>query len=899
MAESFHSPAPHTAPAADVISHMRSAPSGLSDAEANLRLEQFGPNTLRRTKKIQPLKIFLRQFSSFIIWVLLGAGSISVLLGELVDSAAIFAIVIINACIGFFQEYRAENALEALKKLTSPQARVRRNGETRVIDSSQIVPGDVIDLEAGDLIPADGRIYASSELSANEASLTGESVPVVKSAEALHEMSTPLADRSNMVFMGSAIAAGSGSIVITASGMETEMGKIAGMIENAPDERTPLQKNLDDVGRVLVWISFGIVGVIFALGLLRGMPLLDIFLVSVSLAVAAVPEGIPAIVTAALALGVQRMAKKKALVRHLPAVETLGSTNIICTDKTGTLTLGQMTVRSVYIDEKFFSVSGEGYGPRGEITLFGRGLPAEEKNLLSRLFDIFEGCSTAEILHSEGVYTVAGDPTEGALIAASRKIDRNPPGSTTQTIVRTFPFDSGRKRMSVVQRHSNGYLSIVKGAPDIILDRSTKILTSAGVRKMEESDRKAIITALSEMTSKSLRVLGGAYRESEVPFSGMEDAESDLIFAGFAGMYDPPRAEAIEAVKNCLSAGIQVIMITGDHPETALSIATEMGIAGKDDRVITGVELDQLDETALREAAPDTKVFARVNPEHKLRIVKIWKELGGIVAMTGDGVNDAPAIKRADAGIAMGESGTEVTKEASDIVITDDNFASIVAAVEEGRGIYNNIRKTLLYLLAGNSAELFIMFVAMLFALPVPLLPVHLLWINLVTDGLPALALAVDRADPGLMKFSPRASGEKIMNKDFYMTMIFSGTLVSIPTLAVYIYTLRSSGIEEARTYTFTLLVFIELIKSFAFLHLTEGFWKSPAVSILRISLIATLSAGIQIAALLFLPLQKIFRTSPIPPEKIALLLFLAVLPSVGLELFKRIRSKFRRSSAA
>jgi len=725
--------------------------SGLGQEEAARRLEAEGPNEIAIQGAASPWRIFLGQFKSVIIWVLVLAAAVSGVLGEAVDAVAILAIVVINAVMGFLQEYKAEQAMLALRRMAAPQARVLRRGRVSSIPASAVVRGDVLVLEAGDLIAADARVLSANMFSCVESALTGESEPVSKNAAALADETVALGDRRNMVFMGTSAATGTARAVVTATGMGTELGRIAGLIVSVKED-TPLQRKLDAFGRLLLWATLGIVGMLFGLGLLRGYAPFELFLGAVSLAVAAVPEGLPAVVTVALALGVSRMARSRALVRSLPAVEILGSTSVICTDKTGTLTAGQMTVRMLFVAGQVFEVTGEGYAPEGRVLAKGDEADSRGQRVLKELASVLLGCNNAHLEKRGDVWDVLGDPTEGALLSAGIKAGGDLEAmEERQPRLAEIPFDSERKLSTVIRRQQDGSArAYVNGAPDVLLQRCTRVLTLDGVRAMTDEDRARISSTNSDMAGQALRVLGSAWRDLDISGTGdgawhgpeaREEVERDLTFVGLSGMYDPPRREAAEAVRKCRAAGIRVVMITGDHPRTAAAIARELGIGADGGSPgappVSGPELDGMDDGTLRQRVRDIAVFARVTAEHKLRIVRAWKDNGAVVAMTGDGVNDAPALHGADIGVAMGLSGTEVSRQAADMVITDDNFASIVTAVEEGRGVFDNIRKTLQYLLAGNSGELLLMAVCILVGLPVPLLPIHLLWINLVTDGLP------------------------------------------------------------------------------------------------------------------------------------------------------------------
>jgi len=870
---------------------------GLTGQEAARRLAANGPNTLKEGRRISRLQIFLAQFNSLIVWILIAAGVISGLLGEGVDAVAILAIVVLNAIIGFYQESQAEQSIAALKKMTAPQAKVRRDGAVTVIAATDIVIGDILALEAGDLVAADARLLEAASLKCVESALTGESEAVNKQVGALPSGETALGNRNNMLFMGTSVATGTGVAVVVATAMETELGHIAGLLKDAgTDEGTPLQQKLDAVGRILVWGSLLIVALMFVLGLLRGDPLLELFMTSISLAVAAVPEGLPAVVTVALALGVLRMSRRRALVRKLAAVETLGSTTVICTDKTGTLTVGEMTVRALYVADQRFEVSGEGYGPAGDIRVEGAPVTTQHAAPLLMLGNNLLGCNNAHLVQEDGAWKAIGDPTEGAMLAAGAKaggdlarLDQEQPKQ------HEIPFDSDRKRSTVIRRLPDGQLrAYVNGAPDVLLQRCTQIYTGTGAKPLTTKGQQHIAEQNTAMAQQALRVLGSAYRDlgDSLPTDlSAEAIERDLVFVGLTGMYDPPRAEVKVAVAKCRAAGIRVVMITGDHPHTALAIARELGIAADDDLALSGVELDQLSDAALHARVPQLAVYARVTAAHKLRIVRAWKANDAVVAMTGDGVNDAPAIKGADIGIAMGKSGTEVTKQASDMIITDDNFASIVAAVEEGRGIYDNIRKTLQYLLAGNTAELMLMVLCVVVGLPVPLLPIHLLWINLVTDGLPALCLATDPVDPDVMKRRPRQRAERITNRSFLAMMFVTGFLTAGVSFAVYFYGLQTGTEETARTEAFAVLVFAELLRAFGCRSETRPIWSISLLTNLNLALVVAISFSLQVWSHHSTALGQFLKTSVLSLSDCLMLLAIGVIPLVVLELIKVIRN--------
>ena len=894
----------HSRSAEEVLVQLGSKAVGLSAQEAAQRLAANGPNELKEAKRISALKIVLGQFKSLIIWILIVAGVISGVLGEMVDAIAILAIVVLNAVIGFYQEFHAEKSIAALRKMTAPQAKVRRDGQVISIPAAGIVAGDILVLEAGDLVAADARLLEVASLKCIESALTGESEAVTKQPAALAGGETPLGDRANMVFMGTGVAAGTGQAAVVATAMDTELGRIAGLLEEAgAEEGTPLEKKLESFGRVLVWAALGIVGLLFALGLLRGTKPIELFMTSVSLAVAAVPEGLPAVVTVALALGVRRMARRRALVRRLAAVETLGSTTVICTDKTGTLTLGEMTVRALYVAGQSYEVTGEGYAPEGEVRFESERTQAQHAAPLLELATVMLACNNAHLVQEEGTWKVIGDPTEGAMLAAGPKA-----GGQQDRIEKELPkyheipFDSDRKRSTVIRKLPDGRLrAFINGAPDVLLERCSNLYTSTGIRPITDEDRQSILSHNTTMAQQALRVLGSAHRDLDnaSPAELTADAvEHDLVFVGLSGMHDPPRQEAKEAVATCHVAGIRVVMITGDHPHTATAIARDIGIASDDDLAVAGVELDKLTDDELRQRVPKIAVYARVTAEHKLRIIHSWKANDAVVAMTGDGVNDAPAIKGADIGIAMGRSGTEVTKQASDMIITDDNFTSIVAAVEEGRGTYDNIRKTLQYLLAGNTGELLLMTVCVVVGLPAPLLPIHLLWINLVTDGVPALCLATDPIDPDVMKRHPRLRSERITNRSFIGTMFLTGILTAGVAFTVYVYVLKAQTPEAARAYAFAVLVFAELLRAFGARSETKPVWRISLLTNINLSIVVAISVVLQVWSHHNATLGRFLKTSFVPLNDCLLLLALGAIPLMVLELVKVVRNSRRHGQA-
>ena len=788
--------------------------SGLSSAEAYRRLEEYGPNELQAAAHISPWHILFQQFKNVLIIILLIATLLSAFLGHGIEAVAIAVIVLFAVLLGFVQEFRAEKAIEALRQMAAPTASVLRDGEEMELPAHDVVPGDVTFLRAGDKIPADVRLLEAINLQIEEAALTGESVPVEKQVAAIPAADLALGDRRNMGYAGTVATYGRGRAVVVGTGMNTEFGKIATMLQTIETGRTPLQENLDRVGAVLARASFVIVGIIVALGLFRGQDFIEMLIFGVALAVAVVPEALPAVVTISLAIGVQRMVKRHALMRRLPAVETLGSTSVICSDKTGTLTKDEMTVRKVHTAGQMFDVSGTGYEPHGQFSYNGGSTQPPEA--LRQLLRGAALASDAHIVHNEteNRWHVKGDPTEGALVVAAAKA-----GMAKAELDRTYPrldeipFTSETKRMTTLHQMPEGVMAFSKGAPEIILEDCTQQMTADGVRPLDAADRARLLETAQEMAGQALRVLAVAAKPETI----IGQAEKGMTYLGMLGMIDPPRPEAKAAIATCNEAGIKAIMITGDHPLTARAVATELGLL-KNGRVVTGAELEAMDDAQFEQQVEDIEVYARVSPAHKLRVVTALQNRGHIAAMTGDGVNDAPALKKADIGIAMGITGTDVTKEAAAMTLTDDNFASIVAAIEEGRGIFGNVKKYLMYLLSSNIGEIGLMAGATLLGLPLPLSAVQILSVNLATDGLPALALAVDPPEPDLMKRKPRDPRTGIFTRPVVILMLLGGIWSTIINLGLFIWA-DSSGRRhpEAMTMTFVSLVLIQFFKAYNF----------------------------------------------------------------------------------
>lgn len=879
------------------------AERGLSISESERRFAERGPNTLAEAPGISAWSVFFRQFQSLIVWVLIGAAGVSWLLHERLDATVIMAIVLLNAALGFLQEFRAERSLAALKKLSAPRARVVRDGNSQTIHASGLVPGDLVEIEAGDHIPADGRLVWSAAFQTQEASLTGESTPVSKNAGRVLNPDVPVADRLNMVFLGTSAAAGRARMLVTSTGMATELGRIAGLLGAQKEEATPLQRRLQNLGRWLVFLCLGIVFLVFVLGLMRGLPAFDMFLTSVSLAVAAIPEGLPAVVTLALALGVQRMVRRRALIRKLPAVETLGSARVICSDKTGTLTQNEMTVRKIWTEEALFDVEGTGYAPEGDIYQNGRTLSPQAwpKTLLQALRTGVL-CNGASLQQKDGRWSVVGDPTEGALLTAAAKAGLHSNAlNEAEPREDEIPFDSDRKRMTILRRTSPGWRAYVKGAPDIILERCASLANGQEWVPLDAEQRKHIASSYTALAEEGLRVLAVAYRDFDARPAdmGAETIERDLVLAGLIAMQDPPRREAIEAVQRCRLAGIRSVMITGDHPATALAVAKEVGILEPGQISILGTELDGMSDEELARRVEEIAVYARVSALHKLRVVKAWQARHAVVAMTGDGVNDAPALKAADIGVAMGITGTDVTKQAADLVILDDNFASIVSAVEEGRAIYDNIRKFVFYLLSCNTGEVLVMFFAALAGWPLPLLPVHILWLNLVTDGMPALALGLEPPSPDLMRRPVRDRDEKIVDSGFARDMVGSGMVIAACAMAGfgYAYFVTDTSLERARTLGFTVLALAQLVHAYNARSDRLSIYQVGAFSNLWLLAATSASIALQVSIVSWPAAQRVFGTVSLTLEEWSFAVGLALVPLVVVELVKSGRRRFGKKA--
>ncbi len=876
--------------------------SGLSNEQVLKYREKYGSNELQAQKKKSLFVKFLEQFKDFMIIVLIIAAIVSGVVGyieegKITDSIIILVVVIVNAIIGVAQEAKAEKSLEALQKLSSHSAKVLRNGTLTVVPSKDLVPGDIVVLDTGDFVPADLRIIEAINLKSQEASLTGESVPAEKNMSVIENEKVGVGDRDNMLFSSSLITYGRGKGIVVETGMNTEVGKIAGIISNTIKSETPLQTKLNKLGKTLGIAALGICVVIFVIGLLYGKNAMDMFMTAVSLAVAAIPEGLAAVSTIVLAIGVQRMVKRNAIVKKLPAVETLGSATVICSDKTGTLTQNKMTVEKVFYDGKLLDMS--------EIK------EEDIKDDLQQLTYISMLCNDTKVSANN---ELTGDPTETALVDMGFKLDFTPELYVSFPRVQEVPFDSDRKLMTTVHKYGDRYLVYTKGGVDELLKRCNKYIFNTEIKDDLENYKKEISAKNEEMAKNALRVLAMAYKELDhMPTEEeMKNIESNLIYVGMVGMIDPPREEVKLAVAKCKTAGIKTVMITGDHKITATAIAKALGIMEENDEAITGSQLEEMSDDELIKRVRNIAVYARVSPEHKVRIVKAWQANGETVAMTGDGVNDAPALKTADIGCAMGIVGTDVSKEAADVILTDDNFSTIVSAVEEGRRIYDNILKAIQFLLSSNVGEIIILFLAILIApllankfgidisLIEPLLPIHILWVNLVTDSLPALALAVDPAEKDIMNRKPSKKEKGIFTKGMTWRIVYQGLMIGLLTLAAFIIGLGTKNIPEvegmtsqevrvsiAQTMAFIVLALSELVHIFNIRNNSKSMFKTGIFNNGKLILAIAVSAGLMFIVLLIPSLRNIFRIVPMPVENIVETICLVLAPAVIVEIFK------------
>jgi len=924
MAESWHA-----LPVQDAFQRLDSGPLGLDARDVRERLVRHGPNEIVQLRKISRLRILLSQFLDLLVVVLLVAAFLSAAIGlvqgtveELYDAVVILVIVGFNAIFGFFQEYRAEKAIQALRALAAPQAQVIREGEMLMVPSAGVVPGDVVLLNAGDKVPADARLFEVASLRVNEAPLTGESVAASKGTDAL-PASTVLPDRRNMAYAGCVIEAGRAKGVVVGTGMKTELGRIAGLVQSQPSEETPLQRQLDRLGRTLGIVVLGICAMVFLVGYLRNpAEIVKIFLTAVSLAVAAIPESLPAVVTITLALGLQRMAKQHALIRKLPAVEALGSTTVICSDKTGTLTLGEMNVRTVLADGASFDVDGAGFSPEGRIVLAGETVDVSSRPVLEKLLACGALCNDAQLRKEGEAWKSQGDSTETALLTlAMRGGLRREDLERALPRVAEIPFTSERKMMTTIHAPLHpeqvrrfrglpeedraaliarlpGLVSFTKGAPERVLARCSRIRVGETVRPLSPAERDDLITENQDMALRGLRVLALAHQELEpgLPILAEETVESGLVFLGLVGMMDAPRKDAVQAIEACRSAGIEVVMITGDQKLTAIAVAKEMGIMNEGDQALTGAELDAIDPRDFESEVERVHVYARVDPEHKLKIVDAFKKKGQIVAMTGDGVNDAPALKRADLGIAMGITGTDVAKESADMILTDDNFASIVRAIEEGRVVYDNIRKFVRYMLSTNSGEVLLIFVASLLGMPLPLIPIQILWVNLITDGFPGLALGVEPEEKGVMSRKPRRPKQSILSGGMGFHIVWVGALMVVGSLGLYAGFLQPGMTEDElrkpRTIAFLTISLFQVFHVLAIRVWEQSVFRAGFFGNPHLIAAVGIAVVLQLAVIYVGPLATVFGTVPLTLGEVLLCAAIASSVFIIVELEKGIRRK-------
>jgi Ca2+-transporting ATPase len=911
----------------DTLNKLGSSASGLSNEEARRRLERYGPNELVRTRRKSPIVMFLGQFNNLLIIILVIAAVIAAALDEWIDASVILIIVILNAVLGFVQENRAEKALEALKVLAAPKCRALRNREPHTIETKDLVPGDVVLLAAGDKVPADLRLMDTAGLRVNEAPLTGESVPIAKTTEPVRG-EVFLGDQRDMCFLGCTVEAGRGTGVVTSTGMATQLGKIAGLVQAEPATQTPMQKQLAKLARQLGVAILALVIMIFVIEYIRlgtASDIVELFLTSVSLAVAAIPEGLPAVVTISLALGLQRMAKRNALIRRLAAAETLGSASVICTDKTGTLTRGEMNVVMIYSGGVDYRVEGEGFSPEGRVTREGKTADISGVRELEFLLKAGLLCNDASLGKTEKAWTVTGDTTEGALLVAGMRA-----GLSKEVLESDSPrvaeiaFTSERKMMSTVHirrdlavergldalpeaerlsrlKEIPGKTVFVKGAPERVVRACEFIMKNGKAGLLNNTEMHELTYRNQEMAAKGLRVLGIAYRElpDHFPDFSEKELESKLTFLGFVGMMDTPRKDAVDALKECQRAGITVVMITGDHKLTAMAVAADMGILTKGQKALTGEELGKLTDEQLHETVEDVRVYARVSPEDKMRILKAWKKRGRIVVMTGDGVNDAPALRSSDLGVAMGVTGTDVAKESADMVLTDDSFASIVGAVEEGRGIYQNIRKFVRYLLSTNSGEVMTIFAAALLFMPLPLVPLQILWINLITDGLPAVALGVEPKEKGLMRQKPRDPKAGILSGGIPFSIIWVGALMAIGSLAIFQWSLGFRDINEARTLVFYTLTMFQMFNVLAIRVERDSVFKAGFLANKFLIAAVLSTVALQLAVIYVPPLQVPFQTRALPWEELLLATLVASSMFFAVEFEKLIKRRLEARKTA
>ncbi|MFC1696806.1 cation-translocating P-type ATPase [Nanoarchaeota archaeon] len=875
----------------EAIKQLNSSEDGLTNEKAAQRLKQFGPNEIKKVKKITPLQIFLSQFKNALILLLVFAGVLSLIIGEALESGAIFGILMLNAILGFVQEYRAEKAMEALQKLSSPYAKVIRDNQTQKVLAKDIVPGDIIVLEAGDLVPADARLLQQSMLQVNEASLTGESIPSKKITEAFKK-EMHIADQENMIFMGTAVTYGKAKAIITSTGMKTEFGKVAHSIQTTKEVKTPLQIKFEQLAKQIGIVAIALIIIVFGVGLLSGnFGFNEMLLFALALTVSTIPNSLPIIVTVSLSMGAKRLAKKNMLIKKLPAAESLGAATYICTDKTGTITKNEMTITKIFTNSKIIDVSGVGYIPEGNFSYEHHNINPKEIELMLRIGFL---CNNAKLSKDKGKYNIIGDPTEGSLIVLGKKGQLDHAHLKENfSFVQELPFDSDRKRMSVIYHNNatNKTEAYIKGAPDLLLEKCSLFLENGKIKKITDKDRQKIIDMNNHLAENALRVLGLAYRklpDIDHKEYGIDFVEKNLVFVGLVGMIDPPRDEVKEAIVKCNTAGIKVTIITGDQAITTKAIAEKIGLLGENDLVIEATELEQMSDEELLSKIENIRVIARALPIQKVRIVDALQKRGQIVAMTGDGVNDAPALKKADIGIAMGITGTDVSKEVAKGILEDDNFATIVNAIEEGRNIYEKMIKSAKYLLSCNAGEIIAVFTAIMIGLPLPLLPLMLLLMNLLTDDFPALGLGFERNEKYIMNQPPRNPKQKPITSKLFISIIIFGLIMGLGTFFMFTQFL-GEGESKAQTIAFTTLVMFQMFAvinsrslrhSWKHLNPFTNLWLSGAV---------LLSLGIQAAVIYLPPLQAIFGTVALQGIELLYILGISSLGFIVMEISKFI----------
>ncbi len=886
----------------DVVNELNTDQNnGLSNEEAIDRLQKYGPNEIGAGKKISPLKLLFDQFANFLVILLLVSTIISFAIGEIPDGIAIFTIVLFAVILGFTQEYKAEKDIEALQKMAAPATLVIREGEEKEIPASHLIPGDIVILQVGDKVPADARIIEAANLKTNEGSLTGESTPIEKKTSSLEE-DTDIGDRINMVFMGTAVVNGRGKAVVTTTGMETEFGKIGAMLQSVEARQTPLQVTLDKVGKKIAFGATLVALILIATGLIRGYGIVDMFLWGVSVIVAIVPEALPAVVTISLAVGVSRMIEKNALIRKLHAVETLGCTDYICSDKTGTLTENQMTIRRIYLDGKFIDVKGGGYNPEGEFILDDKSIDPVNNLSLEKLVEIGSLCNDSALIHDEEGWSVTGDPTEGAFVVLAKKAGYDKKELESKyPRVDEIPFDSDRKMMTTIHNFNNSKLAYSKGGAEVILNKCKYIYGNGKSKILDEKLKEDILKVAYDMASSALRVLGVAYKDLDSNQKIDQSVENDFTFVGLVGMIDPPRSDVKDAIAKCKHAGIKPVMITGDHKVTAIAIAKELGIL-KDGIAIEGSKLDKMDDEEFNSLVEKIEVYARVSPAHKLRVVDALTKKDHVAAMTGDGVNDAPALKKADIGVAMGITGTDVSKEAADMVLTDDNFTSIVSAVEEGRNIFENIKKFLVYLLAGNLGLVVFLSVVMLFGgflgLPldeVPLVAIQILFINLICDGFIAVSLSTgEPKDPTMMDKSPRSREESVFSLPIVRNISFAGFWTGLMAILIYTWSIKSGeSALYAQCSVFVSLLFLRFFHALNCRSIDESLIKVGPFKNKWLLIVLACTTLLTLAIVYLSPFHGVFNTTSLDAFDWLMILFTSSTIIPAMEVYKYVfRSK-------